>query len=297
MRWILLTALAPIAWGSVYYVTRHVLPIDAPLWGGVFRALPAGVVLLVLVRRVPTGSWWWKSLLLGVLNVGGFFALVYVAATRLPSSLASTLMSASAAAMLLLGWAVLRQRPRMTAVAGAITGIVGVIVMVGGGANDVDPVGVAASLGAMTASAVGFVLTARWGSGVPAVALASWQLLAGGLVLVPVAFIIEGAPTVPSGAQLAGFAYVSLIATALAYTVWFQGLARLRASTVGAIGLLNPVTGILLGVVLGGEPFGAPHVVGAVLVVTGVVLGALPARRDVQRSVGEVVTTRSAATN
>ncbi|HAJ16677.1 MAG TPA: EamA family transporter, partial [Microbacterium sp.] len=44
MRWLLLTAIAPIAWGSTYFVTRQFLPADAPLWGALFRALPAGLI-------------------------------------------------------------------------------------------------------------------------------------------------------------------------------------------------------------------------------------------------------------
>ncbi|MDQ7880198.1 hypothetical protein Q9R08_19565 [Microbacterium sp. QXD-8] len=63
--WILVTAIAPIAWGSGYVVTRNLLPVEAPLWGGVLRALPAGLIVLLLARRLPRGSWWWRSLVLG----------------------------------------------------------------------------------------------------------------------------------------------------------------------------------------------------------------------------------------
>jgi len=37
-RWMLVTAIAPVAWGSTYVVTRAVLP-DEALWGAVIRAL------------------------------------------------------------------------------------------------------------------------------------------------------------------------------------------------------------------------------------------------------------------
>lgn len=80
------TAVAPVAWGSTYVVTRGALPADAPVWGAAFRALPAGLLLLLLVRRLPAGAWWWRSVVLGALNVGGLFVLVYVAAVRLPST-------------------------------------------------------------------------------------------------------------------------------------------------------------------------------------------------------------------
>lgn len=278
-RWILVTAIAPIAWGSGYVVTRQLLPADAPLWGGVLRALPAGLIVLLLARRLPKGSWWWRSLVLGTLNVGGFFVLVYVAGQRLPSSLAATLMSTSAACMLLFAWLLLHRRPRAAAVAGAVVGLVGVAVMLGFDADGADPWGIAASLGAMIASSVGFVLTSRWGSDVPALPMTAWQLIGGSIVLVPVAVLVEGAPPMLTVPSAIGFAYLTLVATALAYVAWFSGLRRLSPGVVGVVGLLNPVTGVVLGVVVAGEAFGAAQAIGVGLVLTGVAIGAAPPRR------------------
>lgn len=55
---IALTALAPISWGSTYAVTTELLPADRPLFTGVMRALPAGLLLLALARVLPRGAWW-----------------------------------------------------------------------------------------------------------------------------------------------------------------------------------------------------------------------------------------------
>ncbi|CAM5725992.1 EamA family transporter OS=Streptomyces microflavus OX=1919 GN=G3I39_06985 PE=4 SV=1 [Streptomyces microflavus] len=84
LKWSLVTAVAPVAWGTTYFVTREYLPESHPLYGAAFRAVPAGLLLLAVCRKLPRGSWWWKSLVLGALNMSGFFALVYVAAQRLP---------------------------------------------------------------------------------------------------------------------------------------------------------------------------------------------------------------------
>lgn len=272
-RWVALTAIAPIAWGSTYFVTGHLLPADAALWGGVIRCLPAGLLVMALVRRLPSGSWWWRSFVLGLLSVGGLNVLVYIVAQRLPSSLAATLMSTSAASMLALSWLILHQRPRAAAVLGAAIGIAGVVVMMGFGAGPIDPWGVVASIVAMLSSTLGFVLTAKWGADVSPVAMASWQLIAGSLVVIPAAIIVEGPPPVLDGPAIAGFAYLIVVATAIAYVAWFAGLRHLSGAAIGVIGLLNPVTGVLLGVLLGGETFGVPQAVGLALVISGVVLG------------------------
>lgn len=270
----LLTAIAPITWGSTYFVTRHFLPADAPLWGAALRALPAGLVLLAVARRLPRGAWWWRSVLLGVLNFGGFFVLLYVTALWLPSSVAASIMALAPLVLAACGWALLRERPTAWMAAGSGVGIVGVLLIVGTGVGAINPWGVLTSLVALVVSSVGAVLNKKWSAGVDLVPVTAWQATAGGLMLVVAAAIAEGAPPQLSGPALAGFAYVSLIATALASLCWFGGLARLAAGTVGIIGLLNPVTGVLLGVLAGGEVFTALQVGGVGLVLAGILLGA-----------------------
>jgi len=94
--------------------------------------------------------------------------------------------------------------------------------------------------------------------------------------VLPFALLLEGAPPRLDGPALAGFGYVSLVATALAFAAWFTGLRRLPAGSVGLIGLLNPVTGVLLGTLLAREPFGPAQAVGTVLVLGGVLIGQRP---------------------
>lgn len=289
-RWSLVTAVAPITWGTAYYVTRHALPADSPLWGSAIRALPAGLVLLLVRRRLPRGAWWWRSLVLGTLTMGAFFALVYVAAQLLPTSVAATVMAMSPVVMMLVAWALLAQRPRPLAALGAVLGVVGVAatVLTGGGA--IDPLGLLASVSAMVMSSVGFVLAARWSDGVDVVSSTAWQLLAGGLVLVPLAVAVEGAPPAIDGRALLGFAYISLVATAVAYLAWYTGLRHLPAATVGLVGLLNPVTGVLLGVAVAGEHLSGVQVAGVLVVLAGVLIGQPAIDRALAplRAVGQV---------
>ena len=72
------TALAPLAWGSTYAVTTQLLPPDRPLLAATLRALPAGLLLLLATRKLPRGSWWWRAAVLGALNIGVFFALLFL---------------------------------------------------------------------------------------------------------------------------------------------------------------------------------------------------------------------------
>jgi probable blue pigment (indigoidine) exporter len=273
LRWTLITSIAPIAWGTNYYVTRELLPADHALWGAAIRALPAGLLLLLVARRLPAGAWWWRSAVLGATNVGAFFALIYVAAQLLPTSIASTIMALSPVALMLMAWAVVAERPQAMPLAGAAIGIGGVGMMLLGGGGAIDPVGVVASASAMLMSSLGYVLAKRWSAEVDLLASTSWQLLAGGLLLVVLAVAIDGAPPAVDVRAALGFAYVSVVATAVAFAAWFGGLRHLPASTVGLVGLMNPVTGVLLGTMLAGEVLAERQALGILLVLAGIVVG------------------------
>lgn len=272
-RWILVAAIAPLAWGSTYVVTAQLLPADTPLWGATLRALPAGLLLLLLARRRPRGRWWWRSAMLGVLNVGAFFVLVYAAAQLLPSGVAAMLMATAPVVIMLLAWPLAAERPAALSLLGAAVGFAGVVVLLAGATGALDGFGIAASVAAMIMSSLGFVLARRWNDGTPVLAMTSWQLTLGGLALVPVALLVEGAPPALDAAGLVGAAYLSLVATALAFATWFAALQHLPAGAVGLVGLLNPVAGVALGVLIAGESFSGAQLLGMAVVIVGIVLG------------------------
>lgn len=273
LRTLALAALAPIAWGSGYYVTETYLPPDRPLFGAMVRALPFGLLLLAFRPRLPSGIWWWRSLVLGTLNIGAFFALIFVAAYRLPGGLAATLTATAPIMVMLVAWAVIGERPRLAALAGAAVGAFGVALLVLRAGVAVDPIGVAASFGAVAMSSLGFVLVKRWKPPVDLLTFTAWQLVAGGLVLLPVAIIVEGAPPPIDLPAVGGFLYMGLPATLIAYVVWFRGLRRLPAASVALVGLLNPVAGTVIGVLLAGESFGGTQLLGMLLVLAGILAG------------------------
>lgn len=283
-RTVLLTLLAPTAWGSTYLVTQTLLPPDRPLFAALVRALPIGLLVLAWRRELPVGAWWWRAPLLGLLNIGGFFALVFLAAYRLPGGLAATLTAVSPIVVMLIAWPLAGERPSVAGLTGGVVGLGGVCLLVLRANLSVDPLGLAAAWGAVGTSAVGFTLVRRWRPPTDLVTFTAWQLVSGGLVLLPVALVVEGPPPAIDVEAAAGFAYLALLGTGAAYVAWFNGVRRLGAGPTALIGLVNPVVGTLLGVAFAREVFGPTQLLGLVLVLGGVVAGQPPALAALRRA-------------
>ena len=124
------TAIPPIVWGSTYAVTHLFLPADRPLFAGVMRILPIGLLMLAWHRRLPRGAWWWRSVLLGTLTMGLFVAFLFVAATRLPSGLGSTMTAIAPLLTMGLAWAILCEKATRATVLASIVGALGVLLLV-----------------------------------------------------------------------------------------------------------------------------------------------------------------------
>jgi len=272
------TAVAPSIWGTTYVVTTELLPPERPLLAGAVRALPAGLVLVALRRELPTGSWWWRSFVLGTLNIGAFFALLFVAAYRLPGGVAATLGAAAPLLVAVLAVPLLRERLPPRRVAAGLGGVLGVWLLVGQAENGLDLVGVAAGLGGMASMAVGVVLTQRWGRPGALLPFTGWQLTAGGLVLAPLALAVEGLPASLTGRQLGGYTYLSLVGAALAYVLWFRGIDRLSAPTVAFLPLLSPVVATLLGAAVLSQTLSGWQSLGFLVALASILAGARSGR-------------------
>jgi probable blue pigment (indigoidine) exporter len=265
------TALAPAIWGTTYLVTSEWLPPGRPLLAAVARALPAGLVLVALTRRLPHGGWWWRAAVLGALNIGAFFALLFVAAYRLPGGVAATIIAAQPLLVVALSGRFLGERVAARVVLAGAAGVVGVALLVLRGATTLDAIGVAAALGAAAAMAVGIVLSKRWPSPAPLLATTGWQLVAGGLLAAPVALAVEGPPpaTLTPG-NLAGYAYLTVVGSALAYALWFRGIRALSPTHVTFLALLSPVVATALGWIALGQQLTPLQALGGLIVLGSV---------------------------
>ncbi|SEE16383.1 probable blue pigment (indigoidine) exporter [Streptomyces sp. 3213] len=268
------TALAPAVWGSTYLVTTEFLPPDRPLLASTLRALPAGLILLLMTRKLPSGVWWWRAVVLGVLNIGAFFYFLFLAAYHLPGGVAALVMSIQPMIVLLLGSLLLKDRIRPLHVGSCLLAAAGVALLVLQPHAGLDGIGVLAGLLGALSMASGIVLTKKWGrpDDVSLLTFTGWQLTVGGLVLLPIMLASEDLPDHLTWGNIGGYLYLGVIGALIAYVLWFRGLSRLPALAASFLSFASPLCATVLGYLFLDETLRPLQLVGAVAVVAAVVL-------------------------
>jgi probable blue pigment (indigoidine) exporter len=270
---VLLTALAPMAWGTTYVVATELLPPNHPLLVASLRSLPIGILLIAWLKQLPQGIWRWRILVLGSLNIGIFQALLFIAAYRLPGGVAATAGAIQPLLVVWFSWVILHEKPSKLSFGAAIAGLIGVGLLVLGPAARLDGVGIVAAITGAATMGLGTVLVKRWKRPVSLLVFTAWQLTVGGIVLLPIALVVEGPMPHLSVTNLLGFVYLGLIGTGLAYALWFRGIDKLNASAVSSLGLMSPVVATIMGFVFLRQTFTPTQLIGMAIVLVSVFLG------------------------
>lgn len=274
---LLLTGLAPAIWGSSYIITTEMLPAGYPLTVAMLRALPAGLLLLIVVRKLPD-SWAWlgRVFLLGALNFSLFWWLLFEAAYRLPGGVAATVGAVQPLIVIFLARYFMATPITIFALVAAMAGLGGVALLILSPNAAFDIVGLmAGALGAVS-MALGTVLSRKWQPPVSSLTFCAWQLTAGGLLLVPASLFFE--PTLPDLTMnhLTGLVYLGLIGGAMTYIIWFRGISKIEPSKISVLGFLSPTMAVLLGWVLLGQNLTPVQGFGFVLVLASVWIAQRP---------------------
>ncbi len=277
----LAAALATILWGFTYIVSSNMLP-HHPVFIGAVRALGGAIPLLLFARTGLPRDWWWKIIVLGTLNAGLFFGLIFVAALRLPGGVAATIQALGPLFTILLAWPLMRVLPAGQKIVSVLLGALGVGLVVLRGSVHMDMLGVLAGLGAALSVALGGIYVHKWGRPCSLIAFTGWQLLVGGIELAIFAVIFQDIPSSLSVVNITGFIILALFLTALAFVLWFRGIEGAGPSAVAPFFLLAPVTAFIMDAVFNNMVPGWLQIGGILLVLVSLLYGQLVDRRSLQ---------------
>jgi drug/metabolite transporter (DMT)-like permease len=279
--WPLLLLLASI-WGASYLFIKVAVEDIEPAPMMAFRALVAGIVLtaylaVTMGRRLAIRELrrhWRAAVMLGTLNAAVPFWLVAWGEKHVDSSVAGIAQSTVPIFVFLLATRFLPQEPvGTTRIAGVALGFVGVAVLAG-----VDPRGgwwaVAGTL-AVILSSLSYASAGIYGQlrveTVAGPVLAAGSMLAGGLILLPLA-VAQPPSKMPDAEAIASLLTLTVLGTALAQLILFRILRLFGTRRLSLVTYLMPAFAVVYGAALLDEPVTPAALGGLVLILAGVAL-------------------------
>jgi len=279
---------AALFWGGNWAIARWIQYQVPPQTLGLLRWGVAAVLLAPLALPATLRAWpairreWWRLAVLGLIGVTGFSALSYTGLSYTTSINGSLLNSAAPVFLLLFSAFGFGDRIGWAEALGVAVSLAGVLVIVSRG----DPVALAALavnigdlwvLAAVLLWAVYTVLLKRWKTSLlPLVFLFVTIVVSLPLPIVTSAIELTlGGRTVEFDLTTAAVGvYLGLFPSIGAYVCWAYGVARIGPTRATHFQYLIPVFAAGLAMLMLGEEVYLFHLLGAALIIGGLVLAA-----------------------
>ncbi len=271
-----------LIWGSTWLVIKGQLGVVPAPWSVSYRFLlgSLAITVLCLVLRKPLRLPAHGHALAAIVAVFQFmlnFNLVYEAERHVTSGLVALLFALLVVPNALLAWAFLRQRIALLFVVGSVIGIAGVALLVG---RDLDLRGDGVLLGlglgvcGVLCASIGNVLQAtNRARALPLEPFLAFTMVYGGLMAAGWAWATTGAPVIETTpAYVAGVLYLAVIASALAFRLYYALIREIGPARAGYVNVVVPVVAMSLSTVFERFVWTAGAAAGGVLALTGLVI-------------------------
>jgi drug/metabolite transporter (DMT)-like permease len=251
-----------------------------PLWGAGLRfslaAALLGSIMVALRLAFPRGRALAGALLYGAFTFGGAFALAYYALVHLHAGFGQTLLALVPLATLVLAVAEREERPRVAAALGAVLALVGVTVMSQAPLREEIPLlSVLAAVGSAFCFAQGALIVRRFPPVHPVAMNGIGMAVGAGLLIFGSAVAGEQFDLPVRGETWAAVAYLVAVGSVLVFVLYLVVLRSWTATRTSYEFVLIPIVTVLLSAWLDDESVGVPLLLGGMLVLAGVYVGAL----------------------
>lgn len=277
-------AVSVLLFGGIWPVTKHAFAHATPLWFALNRAGLAAVVSALLLAalgrlRAPRRADLPAVVAIGLLQLGGFFALTHLALGFVPAGRTAILSNVTVFWLVPLSVLVLGERVSPRQWAAAAVGLLGVLALMapwappGDGASSGVLAGYALLLGASLAWSVAILVTRRLPPQRPVLELLPWCFGLGALLILPMALLREPAGGIGREAWPHA-AFVGAVAAPVGTWATIEAGRRL-SGVVASLGFLAiPAFGVALSNLWLGEPLGWDVLLGGALILGSVAIAA-----------------------
>jgi len=278
--WMLLGLLS-VLWGGSFFFNGVILRELPPLTLVLLRVALGAAILLPLLRTykiaLPKGwAGWAPFFAMGLFNNVLPFSLIVFGQTYITSGLASILNATTPLFAVAIMAVAGEEKAQPRRIAGVVAGVIGVAVLHGDalGIESRQGIGILLCLAGAFSYGLAALVSRRLPSRVPPLGTATFQMMASAAMMAVVAGVVERPWLLPMPHPATWLAVLGLAAlsTALAYIVFFQILQRSGATNVMLLTLLIPVTAILLGYLVLGEPISPREAIGALVIASALLL-------------------------
>ena len=273
---LLLALLVIIVWGLNFVVIKVGLQGMPPMLMGALRFMLAAFPAILFVRRPQVPLRWMLAYGMTI-SVGQFAFLFYAMYVGMPAGLASLVLQSQAFFTLFFAALFLGERLRGSNLFGLLVAASGLLLIGLQGGQAMTLAGFALTIAAASMWALGNVVTRKLGK-VNLVGLVVWGSLIPPLPFLALSLWLEGPELISQSLRSLGLdsllvlAYLAFGATILGYGLWSRLLSLYPASQVAPFSLLVPVVGISSSALLLGERLGGLQMVGAALVMAGLLI-------------------------
>ncbi|GIQ73299.1 DMT family transporter [Bradyrhizobium sp. RD5-C2] len=270
-----------VLWGGSFFFNGVILRELPPLTLVLLRVVLGALILLPLLRarkiEFPRGmSGWAPFTAMGLFNNALPFSLIVFGQTYIPSGLASILNATTPLFAVVVMAVAGEERLQARRVAGVVVGLIGVAILHGDalGFESRQGIGILLCLAGAFSYGIAALVGRRLPQRVPPLGTATFQMMASSVMMAVVAGVAERPWLLPIPHLTTWLAVLGLavLSTALAYIVFFQILQRSGATNVMLVTLLLPVTAMLLGYLVLGEPVAPREVIGALVIASALLL-------------------------
>lgn len=277
--WLLLVVLS-VLWGGSFYFAKIAVPEIPPLTLALGR-VGIATVALALVARVMSEPFprdpavWQRLVIMAALNNALPFALMFWGQIYISIGLASILNATSPMFGVLVAHLMTHDdKLSVGRIVGLVAGFVGVVLLIGPdllGELGTNLLAEFACLAASCSFAFGAVASRKL-RGLSPLMVATGQLSMSSMLLLPAALWFDSPSAVltASTAAIGSMIALALLSSALAYLMYFRVLARAGATNALIVTYLNPVSAILLGIVLLHETIDVRQLAGLAAIFVGV---------------------------
>lgn len=274
-----------IFWGATYLGMKYALGSFPPFLMAGLRHLSAGLIMagigILRHEKLPTKNQLINAAVVGILLLVGGNGLVAWSEQRLPSSIASLVISSVPFWIMGLNWiGGDRRRPSLLESLSLLMGFGGILIMVlqksDGAASAIDPIGLGALFLAAFLWSLGSLVSRHRPMPVSSVYSTSSQMLAGGITLILVSLLSGDAsgfdPSNITPQALWAMAYLILFGSVVAYSAYIWLMKHVSPTLASTYAFINPVVAVILGWTMASEVLSLQTLIAAGVIISAVVI-------------------------